>query len=201
MNFSINKTKKIFFTLILSILTVVLLLIIEFSIQFYNEPLIKKYHTNTTGYIIYDIESGEKELVSIEIKGENLNYIFRNKENAIQGDIWLNGCSLFGIGQELDSVGFGFYTEFHSHSPDYAWVELRGGNGELCNMICLSKNWDRIVCGITINTTMGLETPLPSGTPALLVLSAESPDETIKEAVENSRQMREWILKNMGAVN
>lgn len=132
--------------------------------------------------------------------GDNLNYIFHNEDDSVEGDIWVNGCSLFGEDRKLDSVGFGFPAVFHSYSPDYAWCGIQGEES-LCSMICLSKSWDRIVCGIKTDSRMGLKSNLPDGTPALLVIPAESPEELIEESIEKSIQMKEWISQNMNIVN
>lgn len=178
---------------------ILFLLMIEFSITYYCGPMEKEMSFTAEGCLIFDRYAKQYVTVPVEVKGKNLNYIFHNREDAIQGDIWVNGYSLFGEERVPDSVGFGFYSMFHPYSPGYAWVGIGDGRETLCEVVCISKDWSRIVCVIRMDSDMGLEGDLPPGTMAVLAIPAETPEaalELLEEAMTKSGQMNKWLYIN-----
>ena len=164
-----GKMRRAVIIILTGIAVVILLLLLEFAIRYYHEPLKKEVSFAADGCLIYDLESGQYELVSVEINGENLNYIFRNKENAVQGNILVNGYSLF----EQNSMGFGFYVEFMSPSPDQAWlsqVRTDSSNTDLY----ITRDWSQILCRFKTAPEMNLNSDIPAGTEVLLAVPADT---------------------------
>lgn len=175
----------LFITIILSLL--------QYAIHYYNNPLITKTSFSATGCIVYDLhkEKDDFEPVKVEVYGENLNYIFHNKEDYIRGDILVHGYSLFGKDRNKESPGF--YTGFYQDSP-YTCTAI-GDEGYLCEIIGISNDFSAIVCGITVDATIGKR----QGEQALLVILADDENDVIdvvNELAANSQQMKDWLTEN-----
>lgn len=169
--------------------------VLQYGIYYYNNPIEKEVNFMATGCIIWDSEGKEWEMVNVEVKGKKLYYIFKNHREAAQGDIRIDGYSIFGNMDHRDEY-IGFYTEFHGEN--FGCVE-RKGDQVLCKIIALSEDFKSIVCGIDIAPfIIGSEETGRNGQ-ALLVIPGEdmeSAKEVIKNAFLNSEQMNEWLLEN-----
>lgn len=194
-----DKLKKGFLITAIVIIVVFALCILQYAIHYYSNPLKKEVSFSTSGYLIFDPDGNEYEPVMAEVQGENLHYLFHNRPDAIQGDIWINGHSLFGHGKDKGYVETrfrGFYSEFHE--SDYTAVSI-GDENKLCKIISLSKTWDTIVCGIILDTDITGSIKPGERRQALLIIPADSPEsslEKIRYVSDYSEQMNEWLNEN-----
>lgn len=164
-----DKIRRVVIIILTGTAVVILLLLFEFAIRYYHEPLKKEVSFAADGCLVYDLESGQYELVSVEISGENLNYIFHNKENAVQGNILVNGYSLF----EQNGMGFGFYGEFMSKTPDQVWLsQIRNGSSK--TDLYITRDWSQILCRFKTTPEMNLNPDIPAGTEVLLAVPADT---------------------------
>lgn len=186
--------KKSFFIIIFTIGIILILLVLQYGIYYYNNPLEEEISFITTGCIIRNPEGKEWKMVDVEIKGKKLHYIFKNHREAAQGDILINGYSIFGNTDYRDEH-IGFYTEFHGKG--FGCIETKGDQ-ILGKIIVVSEDFQFIVCGISmdpfiINGEKGWDEQV------LLVIPGndiESVKKIIKTVSLNSEQMREWLLEN-----
>ena len=147
------------------------------------------------GCIIWNPEGREWKTVDVEVKGKKLYYIFKNHREAAQGDILIDGYSIFG-NVDLRDEFIGFYTEFHGE--DFGCIEMKGDQipGKI---IALSEDFQSIVCGIDINPSIIIGEETGRTGQALLVIPGngmESAKEVIKNTFLHSKQMEEWLLEN-----
>ena len=104
------KTAKKGILIVLSVIAITFILcLLQYGIHYYNNPVEKEIYFTASGYIIWNPDNGEGEKVDVEVKGKSLSYIFKNHPEAVQGDIFVNGQSIFGT---VDDRDIGFYTEF-----------------------------------------------------------------------------------------
>lgn len=193
-----NSMRKGILIAVSVIVTVFLLCILQYAIHYYSNPLRKDISFSTTGCLIFNLEEGDYELVPVEIKGENLHYIYHNREDALQGDIFVNGYSIFGHERDHDAVGLGFFSEFHE--SDYTCVSIVSISDDerLCKIIALSKDWHMIVCGVEVDSNISQRVEAGKNRQALLVISAdnlETAQNVIEEISSHSEQMKEWLIK------
>jgi len=193
-----NQIKKGIMIVFSVILVVFLLSILQYAIYYYSNPIKEEVSFSATGCLIYNTEESFHELVPVEIYGENLHYFFRNREDGVQGDIFVNGYSIFGEGRNRDTIYAGFYTEFYKGS-NYTCTSVGGDINPLCEIIAISKEWRVIVCGITVDAAISEKAGSQAGTQVLLVIPVGDIDtaiERVREVALNSEQMNEWLTKN-----
>lgn len=191
-----NRIKKALFIFVFVIVFVFILCILQYVIYFRSNPLKKNAEFYTVGYLFFDKMGNEYESVSVDIKGENLNYIFHNKKDAIQGDIFVNGYSIFGNERNYSSDRAGFYSEFDE--TDYTTVDVKSRE-KLCEIISLTKDWGTIVCGVTIDSNISQKTAKGLSKKGLLIITnngIESAKEALKDVSLNSEQMNRWLTEN-----
>lgn len=175
---------------------------IEYGIKYYYNPIKKEVHFTTTGCLIYDFTQAVYVVVDVEVMGENLNYLFKNNSDAIQGDILIKGKSIFGRDRFHDSYYNpyvdSFYTQFNNESESIAAVEINNDKS-LCKIISLSKGWKIIVCGVVTDSSISDKIAADMKKEALLVILANSlntSQELIKEISLHSLQMKEWLIEH-----
>lgn len=195
-----KKIRKYIFIFVIVIVLIVMPCILQYAIHYYFHPVKSEVHIFATGRLIYNLNENDYETVQVEIKGENLRYVYHNNEEGIQGDIWVNGYSIFGHGTNLDEPGMGFFSEFYDDS-NYTCAEVGSNdNSFLCKIIAVSKDWSTIVCGVTVDSNISNRVEGNTKEDALLVITADNPDtdsfEIIKETVSNSKQMNDWLIKH-----
>ena len=194
----LNKIKKGILIVCSIIAVVILLSILQYAIYYYSNPIKEEVSFSATGCLIYNTEERFHELVPVEMNGENLHYFFRNREDCVQGDIFVNGYSIFGEERNGDTIYPGFYTEFYKGS-NYTCTSVGGDYKPLCEIIAISRDWNVIVCGITVDAAISDKAGSQAGTQALLVIPAGDIDtaiERVREVALNSEQMNEWLTKN-----
>ncbi len=169
-----------------------MLSILQYGIYYYNNPIEKEINFMTKGCVIWNPEGKEWKMVDVEVKGKKLYYIFKNHREAAQGDILIDGYSIFGNTDHRDEY-VGFYTEFHGEN--FGCVERKS----LGSIIALSEDFGSIVCSFSIVPSMVGSGKTGQSSQALLVIpgnNIESAKEIIKSAFQNSNQMNEWMLEN-----
>lgn len=200
--YSGRKNKKYIVIIIVVIAIIVIPCMLQYAIQYYFHPIKNKVDISTTGLLIYNEDVYDYEAVQVEIKGGNLNYIYKNNNDGIQGDIWVNGYSIFGNGIKQDDIYSdlhrGFYSEFHSRS-NYACTKIYSDNpNHLCEIIAMSKDWNVIVCGVTVNSNISSKIEGDSEE-ALLVIAPDNVEEAgiiIEEVAFNSIEMNDWLINH-----
>lgn len=190
----LKKLKKYFLIVLIIVIVTIILSLFQYLIYYYNNPLEEQINFTRVGYIIYYSGNEEFEKVDVEFNGKKLTYLFKNHAEAIQGDIFVNGYSIFGNDRNHETENIGFYTEFHNEK--FASVGLK--NDEfICRIISISKDFKSIVCGLNFNS-FEKEGKEWYGQ-ALLVIpenQGESIEEVMKNALSNSVQMRDWFIEN-----
>jgi len=85
-------------------------------IYYYNKSLKKNIMFSSSGCIFYGEDMEECEIIPLSVQGEKIYYLFKNRPDAIQGEIWINGYGIFGHGSidKYDSYIGGMYNEFPS---------------------------------------------------------------------------------------
>lgn len=153
---------------------------LEFVFHYRSHPMKKEKHIQTKGYLVFGTDFEMDEVVDVEIKGEELKYLFSDHEDAVQGTIWVNDQNVFG--EDAGKEQPGFYVAFHEDMPEMSFLSV-GTSGAKCNYICISKDWDTIVCSLMVDESISktVETP----TLALLILNAETEEEA-KEQLEKA---------------
>ena len=179
--------------MIVVVIFVAILTVLQYAIHYYSNPVQKDINIFTTGCLLFKDDKRQEKIVPVEIKGKTLHYIFHNEEDAVQGDIYVNGFSLFGYGTNRDEPNVGFYTRFLENS-DYATTEM-SGDSILCKTITVSKNLNKVVCVVKADASITGEKD-SSPEEALLVIPADNLDNAeslVKEAVSNSKQFKNWL--------
>lgn len=190
-----KKVIKSIKILLLIILSVFLLCVLQYAIHYYSHPFEKQRETViTTGYLVLDQNARKYEKVDVEIRSEELIYIYGNKDNGIQGDIWVNGQRLFGS-IEIGSEGYGFYTAIFPEKPEYSVIHF-GGAGSICKCMCISPDLNTIVCGI--NADSSISKTITEPTEALLIVGAEDKEDVIEQLqkVSTHPAMERWLKEN-----
>ena len=191
-----SKLKKTILIMIALIALVAILSLLQYAVHYYSNPAEKDIDITTTGCLLFKDDKRQQKNVLVEIKGKILHYIFHNEEDAVQGDIYVNGFSIFGNGRSRDENNFGFYTRFLENSG-YAAAETPGDNN-LCKIITVSKNLNTAVCVVDGDAAITGEID-SSPIEALLVIPADNLDNAeslVKEAVSNSQQFKSWLMDN-----
>lgn len=196
---------------IVVIVVTVLLCLLQYAIQYYNEPIKKDIHINDTGILIYNTNPITYEVVDVELKGKEFHYLFNNQEDGIYGNVWIDRTIdgktdriyLFGYengdDKDLDFRG-GFYVEFYEKYDDLGWVNISSNSDSETpgNMFLTSKDMQTIICGVDVTEDIADKSKENKGTQALLVFHAEDIDtanEIISE-VASVWYIENWLLEN-----
>lgn len=180
--------------IVISVIGITLILsVLQYGIHYYHNPVEEEINFNAIGYILFNPDGTEREKVDVEVRGKRLHYIFKNRPEAAQGDILIDGYSIFG---NIDDRDIGFYTEFRGESFSCTGI---GGDDTLCEIISLSKDFQSIVCGINIAPPIVDDGKMRWSGQAILIIPGndlESAKEMIKNVSLNSQQMHDWLIKN-----
>lgn len=201
------KIKKYILYTIVLIAVIVTLGMTEFLIKAYYNPREKKFYLSTKGCLVYNLAESDYEIIEVEVVGENLDYLLNNKNDVIQGNILVNGLSIFSQKEvyydsksSFDYDNGFFYSEFYDNS---IYTSIGIGNKEsICKIIAASKSWDMLVCGIVIDENVDDKVKQVIKKDALLVIPADNlikAKELIDEATSNSTHMDDW-LKERGFI-
>lgn len=114
------KIKKYILYTIVLIAVIVTLGMTEFLIKAYYNPREKKFYLSTKGCLVYNLAESDYEIIEVEVVGENLDYLLNNKNDVIQGNILVNGLSIFSQKEvyydsksSFDYDNGFFYSEFY----------------------------------------------------------------------------------------
>lgn len=201
------KIKKYILYTIVLIAVIVTLGMTEFLIKAYYNPREKNFYLSTKGCLVYDLAESDYEIIETEVVGENLDYLFNNKNDVIQGNILVNGFSIFSQKEvyydsksSFDYDNGFFYSEFYDNS---IYTSIGIGNKEsICKIIATSKSWDMLVCCIVIDENVDDKVKQVIKKDALLVIPADNlikAKELIDKATSNSTHMDDW-LKERGFI-
>ena len=201
------KIKKYILYTIVLIAVIVTLGMTEFLIKAYYNPREKKFYLSTKGCLVYNLAESDYEIIEVEVVGENLDYLLNNKNDVIQGNILVNGLSIFSQKEvyydsksSFDYDNGFFYSEFYDNSI-YTSIGI-GDKESICKIIAASKSWDMLVCGIVIDENVDDKVKQVIKKDALLVIPADNlikANELIDEATSNSTHMDDW-LKERGFI-
>lgn len=200
------KIKKYILYTIVLIAVIVTLGMTEFLIKAYYNPREKNFYLSTKGCLVYDLAESDYEIIETEVVGENLDYLFNNKHDVIQGNILVNGFSIFSQKEvyydsksSFDYDNGFFYSEFYDNS---IYTSIGIGNKEsICKIIAASKSWDMLVCCIVIDENVDDKVKQVIKKDALLVIPADNlikAKELIDKATSNSTHMDDWLKERGG---
>ena len=200
------KIKKYILYTIVLIAVIVTLGMTEFLIKAYYNPREKNFYLSTKGCLVYDLAESDYEIIETEVVGENLDYLFNNKNDVIQGNILVNGFSIFSQKEvyydsksSFDYDNGFFYSEFYD---DSIYTSIGIGNKEsICKIIAASKSWDMLVCCIVIDENVDDKVKQVIKKDALLVIPADNlikAKELIDKATSNSTHMDDWLKERGG---
>ncbi|MCI9130614.1 hypothetical protein [Thomasclavelia cocleata] len=200
------KIKKYILYTIVLIAVIVTLGMTEFLIKAYYNPREKNFYLSTKGCLVYDLAESDYEIIETEVVGENLDYLFNNKNDVIQGNILVNGFSIFSQKEvyydsksSFDYDNGFFYSEFYDNS---IYTSIGIGNKEsICKIIAASKSWDMLVCCIVIDENVDDKVKQVIKKDALLVIPADNlikAKELIDKATSNSTHMDDWLKERGG---
>lgn len=190
----IKKIKRPVIIVIVIIASVTLLCLLQYGIQFYSIPIKKYIDINTTGMLVYNTEPVSYESANVELKGRTFHYLFKNEEDGVQGNVWLNGRGLFGYGGADD---IGFYIEFYE-DLEYTCAQIWGKETP-GNMFTTSRDMKTFICGVSVTENINDKTDQQGGTQALLVIPAEeieTANEIIRETAAASQPFADWLSEN-----
>lgn len=157
---------------------------IEQGIHYYHNPIKEAFEFLTTAQLIYNNDD-EYETVKAKVIGEKLNYYFNNNDDAIQGDILIDGVSIYGRDQDDDEFDNPYINGFYTVFRDSEYATLESFDRGICQILVVSKNYQAIICAIVDVT----------GKEALLVISKKPVDDVIKKVIDKSPQLKEWLDK------
>ena len=81
--------------------------------------------------------------VPVEIHAKKAHFIWKNQEDYIQGNVWLDGEKIFGDEET------GFTTLFVKAEPSYSCITTTDGD-TAGNMFLISKDLKTVLCGVKI---------------------------------------------------
>ncbi|WP_285815763.1 hypothetical protein [Thomasclavelia cocleata] len=197
------KIKKYILYVTIVIAVIFTLGMTEFLIRAYHYPVEKKVYLSTKGCLIYDLAESDYEIIDVKVIGENLNYLLNNKNDVIQGNILVNGFSIFSQKEvyydsksSFDYDNGFFYSEFYDNSI-YTSIGL-GNEESICKIIAASKSWDMLVCGIVIDENVDDKVKQIIKKDAILVIPADNlieAKELIDRSASNLIYMKERLEK------
>lgn len=108
-----KKLRTVFCGILIFLLVFALFCLGDYGIRYYHTPIKKDYDYTGTGMLVSLTEPDTFEQVSVEIHGKALHYLWGNQEDAIAGNVWMNGERLFVEGAD----DMGFYAPFIDEEP------------------------------------------------------------------------------------
>lgn len=185
-----KKYKKVLIGIGIILFVVIAACALEYALYYRSHSIIKSKEIQTKGCLLFGTNFETIEVVDVEIKVQELSYLFGNQEDAVQGTIWVNGQNIFS--ESADEGEPGFYTVFHEDTPDLAVSQI-GDMDSRCNRICISNDLETIVCGLSVDASISKEVKNPSS--ALLVVYAETKEEAEAqlEKVSTHPAMKTWL--------
>ena len=111
-----KKLRTVFCGILIFLLVFALFCLGDYGIRYYHTPIKKDYDYTGTGMLVSLTEPDTFEQVSVEIHGKALHYLWGNQEDAIAGNVWMNGERLFVEGAD----DMGFYAPFIDEEPYYS---------------------------------------------------------------------------------
>ena len=99
-----KKLRTVFCGILIFLLVFALFCLGDYGIRYYHTPIKKDYDYTGTGMLVSLTEPDTFEQVSVEIHGKALHYLWGNQEDAIAGNVWMNGERLFVEG--ADDMGY-----------------------------------------------------------------------------------------------
>lgn len=194
----LSKFKKAAQIIFFVIVIVTILTILQYAIHYYSHPIQTKYSVTKSGCLLFKDNTTPYEIISVDIELTQLHYFFKNHEDAIQGEIYLNNHSIFdnNLFQDENKDDIGFYSRFLENS-NYTSAEIHGDNN-LCKSITISKDLD-IVCALNIDSTISDNDNLQTDEIAILVIPYSNINSTysqVREFLSNSEQMTNWFKDN-----
>lgn len=174
-----NKQKKKYLVIFLCISVILMLLCLgDYGIRYYNTPMEEKYEYMGTGMLVSLKDFGSCEAVSVEIRGKTAHYVWKNQEDYVQGNVWMNVEKIFG------KEDIGITALFIDTEPYYSCIsstaeEVPG------NMFLISKDLKNVLCGVRIHEEE-----------YLLVMPAEDKEaaaELVRTAAEQSQGFSQWL--------
>lgn len=190
----IKKMKRPVIIAIVFIAAVILLCLLQYGIQFYSTPIKKYIDINATGMLVYNTKPVSYESANVELEGRTFQYLFKNEEDGVEGNVWLNGNGLFGYGGADD---IGFYLEFHE-DLEYTCARIWGKETP-GNMFTTSRDLKTFICGVSVTGDTDDKTDQQAETQALLVIPAEEIDTAnaiIRETAAASQPFADWLSEN-----
>ena len=175
-----KKLRTVFCGILIFLLVFALFCLGDYGIRYYHTPIKKDYDYTGTGMLVSLTEPDTFEQVSVEIHGKALHYLWGNQEDAIAGNVWMNGERLFVEG--ADDIGF--YAPFIDEEPYYSCLTESATNIP-GNMFLISRDLKTVFCGV-----------LMDGKEFLLIIPAENKsdaDRTLKSGLEQSQPLSRWL--------
>lgn len=174
--------------------------LIQYGMQNFFFPKKEFVTFSETGLLIYDMEKAAYEVVQVDGYAYKLHYIFGNREDAVEGNLYIDGQSIFGDKPSGEEEWRGFYTEFYEEDIKYSpLLHISGDNRPLCHDMLVSKAFDAVVCGVTVDSRISGRADIPDGTEALLVIPAGNMEEAgrlVEDVAANVENMAEWLAEN-----
>lgn len=197
---SLAGVKKAVILIVTVIAVTVFGSLIQYGMHHFFYPQKEFVMPSAIGLLIYDIEKSDYEVVQIEGYAYKLHYLFKNREDAVEGNFYINEQSIFGDKPVSEKEWRGFYTEFHDKDAQYSdMLHISGDDNPLCHTMIITKDAGKMLCGVTMDSRISARSDVPEGTEALLVMPAENIEDAkalIEEAAADSENMREWLIEN-----
>lgn len=137
-----KKNKGIVIFLIV-IVAVVLLCLGDYGLRYYDTPKEETYDYVGSGMLVGLVNPQFYQQVPVEIHAKKAHFIWKNQEDYIQGNVWLDGEKIFGD-EEM-----GFTTLFVKAEPSYSCITTTDGDTS-GNMFLISKDLKNVLCGVRI---------------------------------------------------
>ena len=174
-----NKNKKtIIFLLVL--VAFMILCLGDYGLRYYDTPVEESYDYVGSGMLVGLEDSKFSQQVQVEIHMKKAHFIWKNHDDYVQGNVWLNGDKIFG------NEDFGVTVIFIKDEPYYSCVAT--GDGDAAgNMFIISKDLKTVLCGVKIKDDE-----------LLLVVPAEdkaSADYMIDKVTKQSQAFAWWLLE------
>ena len=174
-----KKNKGIVIFLIV-IVAVVLLCLGDYGLRYYDTPKEETYDYVGSGMLVGLANPQFYQQVPVEIHAKKAHFIWKNQEDYIQGNVWLDGEKIFGDEET------GFTTLFVKAEPSYSCITTTDGD-TAGNMFLISKDLKTVLCGVKIEEEE-----------FLLVAPAEdkaTADGMIDNAAKQSQAFSWWLLE------
>ena len=110
--------------------------------RYYDTPKEETYDYVGSGMLV-GLVNRNLSTGSVEIHAKKSTFIWKNQEDYIQGNVWLDGEKIFGD-EEM-----GFTTLFVKVEPSYSCITTTDGDTS-GNMFLISKDLKNVLCGVRI---------------------------------------------------